>query len=369
MDFFKFTADPFTDLEQGEFFRGYDSAMWVERYRAPGEFEIVAPLSSGLRTVLPLGTIISHTDTLEACVVENHNIKEGKNTDPTITITGRSVESYLENRIVGLELAWNDPDEPYARYNLTAATVAQQAKKLINDHIQVSFLNDGSNSFDDNILAEAIAGSGVTEAREIKRQDVHKALLDLLKVEDLGVRFVRKNNFGVMGVSDKSWVYIHAGTDKSSTVVFSWDQGEIQSAEYLSSLKNLKNTALVTGAHLEEIVYAADTNWTRRVMLVEAADIDESYTPPIAAPDRTALRAKMAVRGREALAAQKLIDIVSIDITSATEHIYRKDYDIGDIVSVSGNYDTTVKRRVVEHVEIEDKNGSNSYPSLAALEE
>lgn len=369
MDFFKFTATPATDLTEGEFFRGYESAMWVERYRDTGEFEFVAPLSSGLREFLPLGTIISHTDTLEAAIVENHFIKEGKNEDPKITISGRSLESYLDNRIVGAELAFGDPDQDYFDpYELSAATPAQQAKTLINDHIIVG-ISDTNNTLDDNVVAEAIAGSGTSEVRVIKRQSVLKALQELLAMEDLGVRTVRKNNFGVEGVSDKTWIYIHEGTDKSETVIFSWDQGEIQSAEYLTSLKSEKNVALVHGQYLETFVYGSEGNYTRRIMLVDASDIDGNEPIPMDSPTRAALRTKMQARGREALAAQKAVDIVSIDITSATQHIYRKDYNIGDIVSVSGNYDTTVKRRVVEHVEIEDKDGSNSYPTLAALEE
>lgn len=369
MDFFKFTANTASDLTYGLFFRGYDSVTWVERYRQPGEFEIVAPLSSGLRDILPLGTIISHTDTLEAAFVESHFIKEGKNEDPQISITGRTLDAYLENRIVGMELASGTPTVPYSDYELAAATTAQQAKVLINEHVVVANLSNVGNSLDDNIQAEAIAGSGTAVARLIKREPLNSAVSELLAIGDLGIRVVRRNNFGVLGVSDKTWFYIHAGQDKSSSVIFSWDQGEIESAEYLSTLKNLKNAALVQGRYVEEVVYGPETGYDRRIMLVDADDIDGSLDTVPVEPEITAIRAKLQTRGEEALAAQTSIDIVSIDIASANQFVYRQDYDIGDIVSVSGNYDATVKRRVIEHVEIEDANGSKSYPTLAALEE
>ena len=368
MDFFKFTANPSTDLVNAVAFRGYDSSMWVERYRQPGEFEFVAPLSSGLRDILPKGTVISHVNTLEACVVENHVIQEAENKDPNIFITGRSLEGYsLENRIVGLELAWNDPAPPFTEYSIAAATTAQQAKTLINDHIVIANLNDPDNSLDDNIVAEAIAGSDTPEERTFRRGSLHQALTELLNVSDLGVRVIRRNPFGSLGNDSVTWFYIHAGTDRSASVVFSWDQGEIKEAEYLSSLKGLKTVALVQGRYVEEIVYQGSGNFDRRVMLVDASDIDGSLNAPPTGAALTSIRNKMAIRGQEALAAQKEIDIVSIDIATANQYTYREDYDIGDIVNVSGNYDTAVKRRVVEHVEIEDKNGSRSYPTLAAL--
>lgn len=76
MELFKFTHPTSTNLTYGVPIHGYTSAMWVERYRVPGEFEIEAPLSSGLQDELPLGTVISHIDTLDAAIVENHEISE-----------------------------------------------------------------------------------------------------------------------------------------------------------------------------------------------------------------------------------------------------------------------------------------------------
>lgn len=372
MDFFKFTADPSTDLSKGVYFGGWESAMWVERYRQPGSFEFQAPLSSGLREILPLGTVISHTRTLEAAMVENHSIIEAKDSDPTIKISGRSLDAFLENRIVGLELAWNDPNEPYVVYSLASATAAQQAKKLINDHIQVASVNDADNSLNDDILAEAIVGSDTPEARELKRESLHKALLEILNVDDLGLKVVRKNDFGVWGVDTHTQFYIHKGVDRSNTVSFDWDQLELDTAEYLFSNKNYKNTALVSGRFMEEIVYPSSASGIeRRVMYVDGTSIDEQYSDlaqPWSGAIRTEVRNKLRVLGQQALAAQKLVDIASVDISSLNPYEYRTDYDIGDIVSIAGNYDTTVKRRVVEHVEIEDKKGAKSYPTLAALE-
>ena len=375
MDFFKFTADPSTDLSKGVYFRGYDSSMWIERYRQPGAFEFKAPLSSGLREFLSLGSIISHTNTLEAAIVETHSVKEEKNKDPQIVITGQSIDILLAQRIVGMELAWNDPNEPFVPYDLAAATTAQQAKTLINDHIKVSEVSDPDNSLNDDILADAIAGTDTPEARTLKRQTVHKALMDILNIDDLGVRVIRRNPFGNLGNDNETLFYIHQGVDRSATISFDWEKGDLEDAEYLFSLKGLKDTALVHGRYMEEIVYLGtptDVGDKRRVMLVDGSDIDEPYsdTPqPWSGTIRNSIRAAMQARGKEALAGQTIVDIASVDVTTPNKFAYRTDYDIGDIVTVAGNYQTTAKRRVVEYVEIEDKNGFRSYPTLSALDE
>ena len=105
MEVFKFisSGEP-TILTEGRMIQKVKSIMWTERYRDTGEFEIVGQLSSGLREFLPIGTLLSHADTLEVMFVDNHEIDEDENEDPIIKITGRSLEAYLENRIVGTNL-------------------------------------------------------------------------------------------------------------------------------------------------------------------------------------------------------------------------------------------------------------------------
>lgn len=371
MHLFKFTDSTKTNLINGQTIDGYDSAMWVERYRTPGEFELVAPLSSGLKTFLPLGTIISHTDTLEFAIVENHEINEEKDADPIVTITGRSFDSYLENRIVGMQIAVDDAESPYVDFVLSSDNTWNQAVSLINRHIHGTFTIDDNETLNNNIVAATVTpGSGTSVARLIKRSPVHKALLDLLAVDDLGIRMVRKNPFGVLGNNTTSYFMIHHGIDHSNDVIFSASAGELEQAQYLWSLKGLKNVALVQGRFVEEIVptvYTGPLYYDRRVMLVNASDVDESYSAPPSGADLIAVRAAMYIRGLEALANQNELNIASTAVSKLTQYEYRKDYDIGDIVSIDGNYGEIEQRRVVEYVEIEDKNGYSGHPTLAVL--
>jgi hypothetical protein len=363
MDLFRFSNGD-ANLLYGEPVSNYDSIMWIERYKEAGEFTLTAKLSSGIIGLLPLGSILSHAKTYEACIVENIEISESASVDPMVKITGRSLLSYLEHRIVGLGWAEVEtPTVPYTQYELSASDIPYQILTLIDQHI--SDLNGQ--------LVCRIEASGVaTTSRIIQRQTVYKAVLDLLALEDLGIRVVRRNSDGAFNVDSltKSLLYVHSGNDLSDSVIFSWDYGELESASYLFSIKNYKNVALVQGKYVETVVYdspISEEPYDKRVMLVNASDIDESLTTVPTGTELADIISAMQTRGLEALANQRILDISNVDLSKTTSYKYRTDYDIGDIVSISGNYGIIEQRRVIEFVEIEDENGETGYPTLSVL--
>ena len=361
MDLFKFTNNNKTQLIEGSPILNYDSIMWIERYKEPGEFTLTAKLSSGLQSFLPLGSIISHAKTYEACIVENHEISETSDLDPIIKITGRSLDSYLENRIVGLNIALNSPTAPPTQYELALDKLDTQIVQLINDHID---LNNDIYAYCDDI-------STIEESRIIKRQTVSSAVIDLLSLDDFGIRVIRENPYSITSPfsTNTTLLYIHKGNDHSNDVIFSWNLGELESASYLFSIKSLKNAALVQSTYFEIVVYDDNTlnPYDIRYMIVDASDLDRSLTELPTETEITELVNKLITRGFESLSTQKSINISSINVSKSTQYNYREHYDIGDIVSISGNYGIIEQRRVIEYVEIEDENGEVGYPTLSAI--
>lgn len=372
MEWFKFTpavTSQSTLLNNGEPISGALSSTWVERYRDPGEFELTARVSSGLRSFLPLGTLISHTNTTEVMMVENHEILEDEpNSDAILKISGRSLDAFLENRIAGTHQNWVTQSDTIVEYILPSATSWSQAATLINHHVYVAGVTEVGSSLS-NIMAQAwVSESGFAEARTIKRGDLHSRVLELLNADDAGIRVLRtgKTLPGIGAISQTRFI-IHKGQDKTSAVMFSTEAGDIDSAQYFWTNRLMKNAALVTGRYVETIIYGTQTDYDRRVMFIDASDIDGSLT---AAPTGTALtdiRAKMTIRGTTALKAQKQVALVNAEVSSTSAYKYRTDYDIGDLVMVSGNYGEIAKMRVVEYVEIEDENGESGHPTLSVV--
>lgn len=362
MDLFKFnyTTDP-TILERGEPINKAKTKMWVERYLEPGEFEIEAPLSTGLREFLPAGTIIGNTDSMEVMIVENHEISEKTIEDPLLTVTGRSLESYLENRIVGVNLA--RASSTVDEYELAADTTYNQAAKLINDHIVSPPAN--ANDAMGNVLAVAQAYSPATsEARVINRGSVHQRLLEVLAVDDAGIKTIRRNTFGV-GSSTQTQFRIFKGANKANSVIFSWKAGDLEGADYLFSDKKLKNSALVLGRYVYRMVDTGPTKYDRRIAIVPADDLDGHLNAPPTGGALTTLLNKMTVRGQQALKKQTRVTISRTDISEITRYQYRRDYDIGDLVSLDGNFGQIATMRVIEYVEIDDEKGESGHPTLS----
>ncbi|MET0786113.1 MAG: hypothetical protein ABWY25_05355, partial [Paenisporosarcina sp.] len=333
MDLFKFkpTSDP-TVLEKGERINKTESKMWTERYRDSGEFEITARLSSGLKEFLPEGTLISHTNTYEVMIVENHEIKEDISSDPEIRITGRTMDSWLENRVIGIERA--RVSTTVSEYTLAAIQTYHQAATLINDHIYTpANANDALSNF---VAANTVTGTATVESRQIKPGDLHAQLMELLAVDDLGIRTIRRNSFGVVGSPTISRFEIYKGVDRSAKVIFSWRHGDLESVEYLFSGKKLKNSALVKGRYVWQIVDGTGVKYNRRFMYVDGDDLDGNLSAPPTGTALTTILGKMTTRGKQALKSQTQVTISRTDVSETSKNRYRIDYNLGDIVTLDG---------------------------------
>jgi hypothetical protein len=363
MEFFKFNYDTYpTQLERGQIINGIDTSMWVERYSEPGEFEFTAQLSTGIKDFLPIGTIISHADTLEVMIVENHEIQETVEDDPVVTISGRSFVSYLENRVVGMNAARSS--STLVPYTLAADYTWNQIVALINDHI---FTPVTTNDALVNVRAvSTVPGTGVSEIRNVEFEPVWDTVADILKIDDLGIKTIRRNTFGVQGSSSDTYITVYKGIDKSASVIFSWKGGDISTADYLFSNKELKNSALVIGKFLFIAVDVGGlTQYNRRIMIVKADDIDGHLTAvPTGVPLTTMLNA-MTVRGRQEIAKQSIVTMSQTDVSKTSKYLYRKDYNMGDLIALDGNFGQIALMRVIEYAEIEDENGESGHPTLS----
>lgn len=370
MDIFKFInpVHP-TKLDQGELINGLKSKLWIERYRDVSEFEFVANTEANVHKLLPIGTLISHIDTTEVMVVENHEIREDAGKETEVKITGRSFESFLENRIVGSNRTWPTTASATLEYVISANTTWLQTLTLIRDHIDTANVIDQNDAVLHVRASSDIVGTGESLERPIQRGNLYTRVLELLSIDNLGIKTVRPGLRAPFGFANPVMtILIHSGEDLSEDLAFSYDTGEIQSADYLWSNKNLKNAALVTGRWIETVVKDASVGYSRRMMYVDASDIDNAYTVAPTGTDRTNVIAAMQTRGLAALMSQNDIALVKSEPTrNSTGYKFRQDYNVGDIITVSGEYQETASMQISEYVEVEDETGESGYPTLSAI--
>jgi hypothetical protein len=364
-------------LVEGEIINGIHDSLWVERYRDPGEFKIAGPLSSGLREALPIGSLISHTDTSEVMMVENHEINDEEDEDTKISITGRSFDAYLEERVVGWSLYWDNKDLTLTQqpvYTLASGTSYAQAAQLIKDHINTARTPAAAN----NQLVNVNEATRITlpsgnyptySATQLRRGYVHPALVEILGVNDLGIRIVRPG-IALTSLTAAPVVtrfVVHDGIDRRATVMFSYDLGDLKSADYLWSLKRNKTEAIISGRYLDQAVTSSKTGLQRREIFVDGGDIDGVYTSYPTGANKTNALASMAIRGNAEVLANNDVEVTRVDISRTNQNRYRVDYDIGDLVRLDGNYGSIQVVRVVEYVEVQDQDTQYGYPTVSIV--
>jgi len=388
LDMFKFENNPSVDTDGylfgGEPIRGYTSVAWREVYREAGEFTLVAPMSSDLITQLPLGSYISHSGTAEVCIVEDHHIKEERNKEPIVTVTGRSLESFYENRVLD---QWRDYDGASTgiivvgqEYAVTNRQSWDAARHLIAKHMLSANAADDDDAVDGwypsmeaNETQPKSPDWGTTEDWEWKQATLYDAVMDTLEVDDFGIRVCRPIVGGTLvngtpyGTGTQTAIVVHNGSDRRADVIFSWQAGDLQSAEYLWSTRPRRTSAMVIGKWYGYHRKDTRKGTRRRTMLVDGSNVDQKYGTT---PTPTSTQGnKMSRIGRRAIRRNnRHLNLIHAEVAENSQFRYREHYDIGDVVMVEGKYNEFAPMRVSEFTEVQDETGYSAQPTLVQLD-
>lgn len=362
----------------GPIVKGIESILWVERYRDAGEFTITGEPSDSLREQLPVGSIISHTDTLDMMMVETQEIDESQDGTPKLVITGRSVEAIaMENRVVTLDYynGWEDntlTDPQDLNYYMgDGYETWHQIVALIKDYLFASIVDPDDNLPNFAVYAGDFVSLGPGTFRMIKRDYLYSSVLAMMNELDLGIKVLRP--YAERTTMD--W-QVHRGVDLTQYVQFLWENEDIQQAHYYWTNKNSKNIAYVIANYYGYVIANRNrTGWDRRYSFVNANEykvLYEGLPYPDVPPeiDGTLIfEVKHALQhlGLEELGKRTEQSILDATITKNSKLVYRRDYNIGDIVYVIGKYGVSAPMRVTEYAESMDENGESGFPTLSAL--
>lgn len=84
--------------------RGYDSLIWTERYRDPGDFSLKTAKIDEVMDAAPVGSCLGIIQSREIMFVETHEINKNKDGMHYLTVSGRTFESFMEYRTNAIEL-------------------------------------------------------------------------------------------------------------------------------------------------------------------------------------------------------------------------------------------------------------------------
>ena len=125
----------------------YESFIWTDRYCAYGDFELYSPMREGLLENLKLDYYIQNRASEHTMIIEKTLISSDVEKGSTVTITGRSLESILDRRII-----WGQK------------TLSGNLQNGIKELITESIINPSdANRKIDNIIFEDSTDTAITE--------------------------------------------------------------------------------------------------------------------------------------------------------------------------------------------------------------
>ena len=342
----------------------FESLIWTERYCGYGDFEIYTAVDPALMSFMVQNNYVQKQGTTVLMIIEDVQISTDAEFGNRLTISGRSLESILERRIVWefMALTGNVQDAilDLLSHNILD-TIFPLPARIVHALSTVY-------SFDPLVTAPTIE-------YQTHGDNLYELIQAICSVNNLGFRISFEMNVGVAPFR----FGVYSGADRSYEqeanpyIVFSPTFENLISTNYLESGRATKTVALVAGEGEgldTKLAYFPTTgggeDLTRRELFVSASDITsniEGGTMPIAT-----YNSHLRERGAEALDATFSPPIFEGQVESQVLFRYGEDYFLGDIVQLRNEYGMEARTRVTEVVTSVGLSGVEVYPTFSAIE-
>lgn len=413
-----------SNFQPKDLIENYESLIWSERYSALGDFEIKSSNISELVNALPRESCVCLRDSSVPMIIETHKLTKPLREKPSITIFGRSLESVLERRGSVNSLPTNLPRTPWNIEAAKESDAAYLAMRIVlgdvartqggvtvlpvttpvlsaldaipelnltlpADYLDVyntpAWVTGTSYNVGDKVRhsgyiwsAQIQIGPGFANpaveptdgdptrwlnlspwtSYEIKPQNLYATVNELINTNHRGMKAVRPLVGGI-----KFNVEIYNGANLSEEQVIDAKFDQIDDATYLLSTQGSTNVGYVYDDGGSQIVLKntapEPSGLARRVLVLDSSGEDLGDAPSDARKNRG------------------LIELYKYNATAlfdgqVAEQIaagYNKDYFLGDILKLVGEYGLEQKVRVSEFIRTSDATGEKSYPTFEAVDE
>lgn len=347
-----------TEFENIFVLDSYNSLIWTDRYNSYGDFEIYTNMNISLLEYLKQDYYIRRYDSEYVMIIEKILIKSDVEEGDKLTVSGRSLESILDRRII-----WGQ--------KTVTGNLQDAIETLLNENIISPSKPERKI---DNFIFEESTDEIITSLT-IDAQYVGDNLYDVIKK----ICEERSIGFKITLNDNNQFVFkLYSGVDRSYEqtdnpyVVFSPSFDNLLSTNYMESKSSYKNVSLVggegEGSARKFIAVGNSSGMDRRELFSDASSISseqENGTTLSDAEYTYLLRQK----GNEDLAENAVV--VSMDGEAETQIMFKygEDFYNGDIVQVIDAYGHDVRARVYEIVTSEDESGFSVYPTFTMIEE
>lgn len=371
-----------------DIFDAYISLNWAERFVGPGEVELVLRADSRYLAELNTDLYLSINLSEQFMIIEKIVLAESSEDGDTLTITGRTLESVLDRRVVYPEINASGKVKDIIRTLIASNAMSPSNTKRKIDNM--SFETEGDATGDSSLLDQTI------DEETPFNGELLSHITDLATQYDLGYRAVPKAEGGFTFI-------LYTGTDRSGThpdiprVVFSHDYENLISTQYVRNASTGKTVCYIKGGfdytdtrsisdgsdyvivvtnikHVDvsQEVYEKETSGLNRREMV----VDASTEAPTEVTSETAIvesnKYRNAVRQEgltELYGANKSTEAMDGEMDAFGQFKYGLDFFLGDIVSVENSYGISARCRISEFVISVDASGVTYVPTFEFITE
>lgn len=374
----------------------YESFNWTDRYNKAGDFELILLVNSELLNVLKADYYVYFSQSDHLMIIEGVEIKIDEEKGDRLIITGQSLESLLQRRIVWnkkkfniaqnfqrsiVELVINAMSEPSAQY--IGNDWAQQITAAVNRRKISNFVVHRT-------WEEPLANRIKMDAIEYWGENLYEIITELCASRDPEVGF--KITWHQSDNTFHFYLYVgndhsHDNTDSNLPVSFSPQLENIFDTDYYESVQGYKTTVLIVGQYpkpnQQEEEIEDKTTWVcrgrnldvytglyRRELFCDGRNIpykdDNNTVYPWDNGNGGGVKYALQDEGKKALNSEsnKQAKTFEGEVDYQTTYEYGVDYKLGDIVDVSDVYGHKMKARIVEVTFSDDEEGFSINPSF-----
>lgn len=342
----------------------YKSLIWTDRYNKSGDFELYVPATNKNFEIFQNGYYIICDISDRAMIIEDMAVTTDVESGAFLTITGRSLESILDRRIV-----WTQTN--IARNSYVSAAIW----RLLNDAIvspsiakrKISAFS-GTQYVDQNVSTIKLDGD-----IQFTGDNLYDAIIKICNVYGIGFKITLDLN------TNKFLFKLYAGADRSYAqeslpyVEFSPSFDNLISSDYKLVTSGYKNVTLVAGEgegvdRTTVPIYSDNfSDLQRRELYTDARDLSTNVDGGTLTPAQ--YNEVLTNRGLEKLTETQVETAFDAKVDHTQPYIYGEDYFMGDIVQFQNQFGISYRVRVVESIYSESDNGVEQYPTFEILEE
>lgn len=338
----------------------YETFIWTERYSECGDFELHLLMDVRYLDLLRINYYLQINDSDRLMIIEKLEIHEHATGGDSLKVSGRSLEVLLDRRIIAKQITFS-------------GKIQNGIKKILKNNLISP--SDDNRKIDNFIFEET--DDPLIDTFEIDAQFDGETLYSTVKqICDL-----YEVGFKVRFTADKKFAFsIYDGVDRSydqvinPRMIFSPEFDNIISSDYSADVSTLRTNAIVAGegegSNRERVTVSAYdpevTGILRRETYVDAGSVSSKTDDG----DLTAeqYRQLLAQKGMEELTKNIVTESFDCETVAVGQYVYRRDYNVGDVVQVETKYGILRKMRIVEVIRAQSETGYSVYPTFAFIE-